>query len=190
MWHTWIPFSSFRTPRPCWDGICSSWTPTPAVQTLAPRLEEGTVGGCAADTASSWLDHRLERVGAWSSALSSRQPAGQRREGRSRAAVSVTGAASCSGGEGEGLGPGKRLSRFQARRPSAEAAGSQQLQGVAGGEAGCAPLPSAGAAAPPASSLPEEPLQKRISSSAEPTSAQRFLGPSKSRVLASRCSVS
>lgn len=110
------------------------------------------MGGCAADTASSWLDHRPERVGAWSPALSSRQPAGPRREGRSRAAVSVTGAPLSQRGRGRGWPRKAALAFPEARRPSVEAAGSQQFQGVAGGEGRLRNRCPAGAAAPPASS--------------------------------------
>lgn len=140
------------------------------------------MGGCAADAASSWLGHRPERVGAWGLALSSRQPAGPRREGRSRAAVSVTGAPPSQRGRGRGWPRKAALAFPEARRPSVEAAGSRQPAVPEGRRRGQAAQPLPGWSCRPARVVAEEP-RKRISSSAEPTSAQRFLGPS-SPVLA------
>lgn len=160
-------------PRSCWDGICPREL-YPAVQTLAPRLEGELWVAAQRSTASSWLDHRPERVGAWSPALSSRQPAGQRRGGRSRAAVSVTGAPLSQRGRG-GVGPesGSRVSKpaaLRSRLPAASSSrGSQEERSRLRNRC------PAGAATPPRRLGG---ASKRISSSAEPTSAQRFLGPS------------
>lgn len=76
--------------------------------------------------------------------------------------------AALAAGEGSGLAPESGFRVSEARRPSAQAAGSQQFHGRR------RLLP--GWSCRPARVVAEEP-QKRTSSAAEPTSAWRFLGP-------------
>lgn len=96
----------------------------------------------------AWPPARASRY--WSPALSSRQPVGPRREGRTRAAVKRHRAPLSQRGRGR-VGPGKRLSRFQrpaarSRLPAASSSRGSQEEGRLRNRC------PAGAAAPPASS--------------------------------------
>lgn len=131
------------------------------------------MGGCAADAASSWLGHLPERVGAWRARPGSRL---------ARAEKGVAGPLAAShghrprGGGGAGVGPGKRLLPLQ--RPAApppRLPGCRQPAVPRGRRRGQAAQPLAGWSCRPTRDVAEEP-QKRTSSAAEPTSAQRFLG--------------